>query len=100
MKRILVTLVLFGLLALPIVADAQYITWSQLSGGIKNAMWAVFALTAVIMFIAAGIMFLTAGGDPTQLEKAKKAFLYGVIAVVVAILAFSIIGIIQGFITG
>ena len=100
MRKILATLILSGLLALPVTAIAQMpptpptLTWPTFYSYVTAAIWWIFAFVAIIMFIIAGFLFLTAGGDPDRVAKARNAFLWGVIGVVVAILAYSILRII------
>ena len=63
--------------------------------GILNAIRTIAVVVVIVMFLWAGIMFATAAGDPTKLSKAKTAFLYGAIAVIVVIIATSIMTIIK-----
>lgn len=65
---------------------------------VKTATWIIFAAVAVICFVIAGILFLTAQGQPEKLKTARSAFIWGVAGVVVGIVAFSIISIVQGVI--
>jgi len=62
-------------------------------GNIRGLVWEIFATLVVICFIWAGVLFLTAEGDPQKLEKAKQAFFWGVIGTLVGILAYSITSI-------
>ena len=57
---------------------------------ILNFIWPIFIGVAVIMFIVAGFLFLTSNGEPGKLTNAKNAVIWGVIGVIVGILAFSI----------
>ena len=61
-----------------------------------NAIWIILVGLAVIMFIWSGVMYVTAAGDPERAGKAKNAAVYGVIGVVLAFLAFSVIQIVRG----
>jgi len=58
--------------------------------------WKIFVVIAVLLFIYAGTLFLTAAGNESQLSTAKKAAIWGVVGVAVAIIGFSIITIVQG----
>jgi hypothetical protein len=60
-----------------------------------NIMWPVFTGLAVIMFIYAGILFITANGDPGKIDTAKKAVVWGVVGIIVGILGYSVVGIIK-----
>jgi len=98
MKRSLVALSLIAaVLSLPtlVLAQKQGITLDSLINSIKNASWKVFGVIAVIAFIVAAVLFLTAGGDPEKISAARNAFLWGVAGVIVGILAFSIVTFIE-----
>jgi len=73
---------------------APSITLPGLLNGITGAAWIIFTAIVVICFVVAGILFLTAQGDPNKLQTAKAAFLWGVAGVVVGIVAYSIIAIV------
>lgn len=103
MKKTLLNLALIGTLILPVAAAAQVggqppnVTGLDLVGIgniIADAAWVIFTILAVVMFVVAGIMFLTAQGDPEKVKNARNAFLWGVAGIVVAILAFGIITIV------
>ncbi|MFH0987632.1 MAG: hypothetical protein V1841_01930 [Patescibacteria group bacterium] len=60
----------------------------------------IFLAFVIIMGVATGFMFLTAGGDPGKIEKARGMIVYLVIGIIVAVvvklipaLARSIVGI-------
>ncbi len=68
----------------------------------KNIVFWLFALAgiaAVFFVMFAGIKFLTSGGDPKQVEGARKTMTYAIIGLVIIILSFAIINLI-GVITG
>ncbi len=90
-------------LLLPVVALAQISdtppnvsisSLSDLGDKIANAAWIVFTIIAVILFVIAGISFLTSQGDPEKVKTARQAFIWGVVGIVVAVLAFTIITIV------
>jgi uncharacterized membrane protein SirB2 len=60
--------------------------------GVKliDALWVVFTIIAVVMFVVAGILFLTSTGDPQKIQQARNAFLWGVVGIAVAIIGYSI----------
>lgn len=63
-------------------------------GIIASAMdWllAILGFLGIIGFVIAGILYLTAAGDEDQIERAKKAMMYSIIGVIVALLGFVII---------
>jgi len=67
---------------------------------IVGIMWPIFVTIVIVMFVVAGILFLTAQGQPEKLTQAKQAFIWGVIGVVVGILAYSIVFIVQSALGG
>ncbi len=103
MKKIVLSLITIGSVALPIIALAQIggtpptisLSLTQIGQKIASAAWIVFTIFAVVMFVIAGIMFLTASGDPEKILKARNAFLWGVAGIVVGIIAFTIITVVR-----
>ena len=45
---------------------------------------------AVVMFILAGIMFITSAGNPESVNNAKSALMYAIIGTIIALLAGAI----------
>ena len=60
--------------------------------------WIVLVVSGIII-VAAGAMFMTAAGDPEKAGKARKILTYGVIGLIVAILAKFIPAIARYFIS-
>ena len=58
-----------------------------------------YILLAIVLFIAAGLLFLTAQGDPKKTQTARWAALWGAAGVGVMILAFSIINIVENILS-
>jgi hypothetical protein len=52
-------------------------------------LWVLFAALAILMFIMAGVSFLTASGDPGKIKTARTMVLWGIVGVLVGVLAFS-----------
>jgi len=98
-QKILTGLTTAAILALPLIAGAQPsnqgLTLCSLVQKIQSAVWIIFGVIAVIMFVVAGILFLTAQGSPDKIAQARTAVLWGVAGVVVGIIAFSIISIVS-----
>ncbi len=65
--------------------------------GIFEIIWPIIIAVTIIVFIWAGISFLTAAGDPTKISTAKKAVIWGVVGVIVLVLSYSIIGFVNNF---
>jgi hypothetical protein len=60
----------------------------------------IFGMLAVICFIVAGVLYLTAQGDSGRLEKAKKATVYGIIGIVVGLIGLIVIRTIDKLLRG
>ncbi len=111
MKNIKITIVSLSAILLPVMASAAIEgiapggygggigSLSQLIHNLENAAGLVFGGIAVIAFIVAGILFLTAGGSAEKVQAARSAFIWGIAGVVVGILAFSIIAVVGSVIT-
>lgn len=63
-------------------------------------MWMIAAFIVVIFFLYAGFLFVTAGGNDDQVNKAKGVVKWALVGVVVMILAGSVMSVMQSFITG
>jgi len=103
-KKLIVVSVLTVLLALPLVSSAvafgaqpviPNINLVYVIQQVLYVVWWVFIALTVILFVLAGISFLTAQGDPTKLEQAKQFVVWGSAGVVIGVLAFSAITIIR-----
>ncbi len=60
----------------------------------------VFGALAIIGLVLSGIMYLTAAGSEKQVEKAKKAFYYSVIGIVIAMGGYILVKTIATMING
>lgn len=58
---------------------------------IINAVVGVIGFVAVAMMVIGGISYATSQGDAAKTKKAQNTILYGVVGLVVAILAFAIV---------
>jgi TRAP-type C4-dicarboxylate transport system permease small subunit len=58
---------------------------------IINAIIGVLGLVAVIVIILGGVQYMTSSGDAAKVKKAKDTILYGVIGLIVCVLAFAIV---------
>lgn len=56
------------------------------------------SITSVAMALYAGLLYLTAKGDPAKIAQATRGFVYTVIGIVVSIAAFSVKAIVKSFI--
>lgn len=58
---------------------------------IINVIVGVVGFVAVAMIVMGGISFATSQGDTSKVAKARNTILYGVVGLVVALLAFAIV---------
>lgn len=58
---------------------------------VVNVIVGVIGFVAVMMMIMGGISFVTSQGDAAKVTKARNTILYGVVGLVVALLAFAIV---------
>lgn len=63
---------------------------------IINVVIGFVGLVAVVVIILGGISYTTSAGDPGKVKKAKDTILYGIIGLVVAVLAFAIVNFVLG----
>lgn len=76
---------------------------TDLMGTVKvilNAVFAVIGVVAVVMIILGGVTYTTSQGDPSKVKKGKDTILYGVIGLIVALLAFAIVNFVLGALQG
>ncbi|KKP41490.1 MAG: hypothetical protein UR46_C0034G0006 [Parcubacteria group bacterium GW2011_GWA1_33_6] len=101
-KKLVLFFALSILLVLPVLSlaidfpaepGARIINIQEIINGILLILWWIFLTIVIISFLITGILFLTAQGDQGKLDKLKKAVIWGLVGILVAILAFSIISI-------
>lgn len=83
-----------GSYGLDLIGSGSNIKTSSLDTAITtviNAILGVVGLLAVVMIIIGGINFITSQGDTGKVTKARNTILYGVIGMVIAILAYAIV---------
>lgn len=99
-SKILFGLALLTIVTLPVVALAQpsvsVTDFNDLIVKVGDILWKIVMLVALIMFVIAGLMFMFAQGDPTKVATARQFVLWGVVGIIVAILAYSIVAIVEG----
>lgn len=93
-------------IAAPSIVLAQFATpggtglpSGSLTGIITNIMnWLlmIVGILGVIGFVIAGILYLTAAGDGDQIDRAKKAMIYSIVGVLVALIGVVVINAVKG----
>lgn len=103
-----------SLIAMPAVASAQWSEGLNKAGSselpadtlvniITNLMFwilVIFGAMAIIGFVISGILYLTAAGDETKVDKAKNAMIYSIIGVLVALIGLVIVQAVNNWIGG
>lgn len=67
---------------------------------ITNWIIGLLVGVATLFLTIGGIRYLAAGGDPTEVEKAKSAFKSALLGYALAVLAPILLGVVQGWIGG
>lgn len=101
-KKIISLVVLTALFGMAGLASAQiknpipYNTFCGLiTSGIIPAVSMVVGALGVIMLIISGILFVTSGGSPEKVSKARAALTYAIAGIVIALAAEAIVGTIK-----
>ena len=58
---------------------------------ILNVVFGVVGIVAVIMIIIGGVNYTMSQGDTQKIQKAKNTIMYGIIGLVITLLAFAIV---------
>ena len=67
---------------------------------IINVVIGVVGFVAVVVIILGGVQYTTSAGDPGKVKKAKDTILYGIVGLVVALLAYAIVNFVLGALQG
>ena len=67
---------------------------------ILNAVIGVLSFVCVVVIIIGGVTYMTSSGDAGKVKKAKDTIRYGVIGLVVCVLAFAIVNFVISNILG
>lgn len=63
-----------------------------------NIFFTFLMILAVIMLLYAGLKYLTAKGEPTELEKARKIIIWAIVGIGVALLSQAVTFIVKSFV--
>ena len=63
-----------------------------------NAIIGVLGLVAVVVIIFGGVQYMTSAGDSGKVKKAKDTILYGVVGLIICIIAAAIVNFVGGVI--
>ncbi|MFZ3031694.1 MAG: pilin [Candidatus Moraniibacteriota bacterium] len=73
---------------------------TTLAQQLMNWLFGILGFLAVIGFVISGILYLTAAGDEDQIDRAKKAMMYSIIGIIVAMLGLIIFAAVRNFFGG
>lgn len=68
----------------------------QIAQTVIDTMLFIVGILAVAMIIFSGIRYITAHGDKGQVENAKNTLIYSIVGLIVAIIAYAIVGWVVG----
>jgi len=105
---------LVSALMVPFAASAQFNSGQSVasSGGlaqgtvsgilqtVMNWLLGLLGIGAIISFVIAGIIYLTAAGDEGKTEQAKNMMTYAIIAIVVALIGYVVVKTVSGLVLG
>ena len=75
-------------------------SFEELIGNVLNFLvWVGFAV-APLMIIIAGFLFVTSGGDPAKITKAKNIMLYTAIGLAIILFSWGFVAVIQRVLGG
>lgn len=103
MKKALPIFLVLFVLALPLIANAAVnpeIVVCNLLKNIEKIIAAIGFGLAVILLIAGGIGYMTAGGNPEKADKAKKLMINAIIGIVIVFAAIFILDLVAGLLSG
>lgn len=83
--------------------DARNASGKQMMGTVNdiiNAIIGVMGIVTVVIIILGGVQYTTSAGDPGKVKKAKDTILYGIIGLIVALLAFAIVNFVLSGVFG
>lgn len=71
--------------------DAEHTSFPEIVQNIINVILYIVGILAVVMIIFGGIQYTTSAGDTSKVTKAKNTILYGIVGLVISILAYAIV---------
>jgi len=84
-------------------AQGSGLPQASIAGIIYNIMqWilSIIGVIAVIAFVIAGIIYLTSAGDEDRIQQAKRAMLYSIVGVIVALMGLVILYAVDSMLDG
>jgi hypothetical protein len=82
----------------PVIEAAK--TLPQVISGLQTWIMGILAALATLFLVLAGVYWATAGGDPSQVDKAKGALKNALIGYGLAVLAPVLLAVVKGIVGG
>ncbi|KPJ55217.1 hypothetical protein AMJ47_01805 [Parcubacteria bacterium DG_72] len=103
MKKVLISIAIVSILALPILVLAQSTTpFTAPNINIITALrrlidwiFTIVLIVSVVFLIYAAFTFVTAAGDPEKIRKARQFVIYGLIGIAIAVGAVGLVALVQ-----
>jgi len=91
MKKIINLILSLGLISIPSACFAQIEELFKRAGNILNFLFSWVLVIATIAVIIAGYQYMTSGGSPEQMQKAKTNLTWIIVGLAAVILAKAIV---------
>ena len=75
-------------------------TLPQVIAGLQTWIMGILAALATLFLVLAGVYYATAGGDPSQVERAKGALKNALVGYGLAVLAPVLLSVVKGIVGG
>ncbi|MFH0852714.1 MAG: hypothetical protein V1845_03915 [bacterium] len=72
---------------------------ADLISGFATYFSGIIGVLGILVLLYAAFLYMTAGGNDEKVSKAKSTFIYGLVGVGVAILAFGVFNLVSSFLT-
>ena len=77
--------------------NSQDVTLLEIVVKVVEIVWIVFVAISIVMFIIAGVFFMTAQGDPKATASTRSTLTFAILGLVSIILAYFILDILARF---
>jgi heme/copper-type cytochrome/quinol oxidase subunit 2 len=101
---VIITLVLFSSVNISAADEAGNVELTvdrleTILNNIKGWFAGIIFIIGIIMMLYAAFLYMTSGGDDSKIEKAKKTLVWGIVGIIVALLAYGIWATVYNFLT-
>lgn len=102
LKKTILAVLLLGLVLAPVISVSAITinnpngvfsntSFFNIANNIANFIFGFIVILSIIFLVWGGILYVTAGGDETSIEKAKSTITYAIIGLFIAGVAFAIV---------